>query len=53
MLRYEKKQIQMVSIWCQANLKTLENKGEMIKMKLGIEIYRAFSYNFIKSHKTP
>jgi len=26
----------MVSNWCQANLKTLENKGDLIKMKLGI-----------------
>ena len=26
----------MVSDWCQANLKTLENKGDLIQMKLGI-----------------
>ena len=26
----------MVSNWCQANLETLENKGDLIKMKLGI-----------------
>lgn len=43
----------MVSNWCQASSETLENKGDLKQMKLGIEIYRAFSYNFIKSHKTP
>ena len=38
----------MVSDWCQANLKTLENKGDLKQMKLGIVI-RVPDYIFLYS----
>lgn len=39
----------MVSDWCLANLKTLENKGDLKKMKMGIVICEP---NFIFPHKS-
>ena len=42
----------MVSNWCQANLKTLENKGDLKLMKLGIVVHAPISYISIYPYKT-
>ena len=34
----------MVSNWCQAGLKALENKGDLKKMKVGIVVHAPFFY---------
>ena len=42
----------MVSNWCQANLKTLENKGDLKLMKLVIVVHAPFFYKSIYPYKT-
>ena len=42
----------MVSDWCQANLKTIENKGDLKEMKLGIVVHAPISYISIYPYKT-
>ena len=42
----------MVSNWCQANLKTLENKGDLKQMKLGIVVHAPFFYISMYPYKT-
>ena len=39
----------MVSNWCQANLKTLENKGDLKLMKLGIVVLPFCSQPLVSS----
>ena len=41
----------MVSNWCQANLKSLENKGDLKQMKLGIVVHVPVSYISINPYK--
>ena len=42
----------MVPGWCQANLNTNENKGDLIQMKLGIVVHAPISYISIYPYKT-
>ncbi len=42
----------MVSNWCQANLKTLENKGDLKEMKLGIVVHVPVSYKSMYPYKS-
>ena len=42
----------MVSDLCHTNLKTLENKGDLKQMKLGIVVHAPVSYKSINPYKT-
>ena len=42
----------MVSNWCQANLTSLKNKGDLKQMKLGIVVHAPFFYISIYPYKT-
>ena len=42
----------MVSNWRQANLETLENKGDLKDMKLGIVVHVPFFYISMYPYKT-
>ena len=42
----------MVSNWCQANFETLENKGDLKQMKLGIVVHVPFLYKSVNTYKS-